>query len=722
LKITTATGCTETKLFTLSPVSNSLAYNKTYTKTSCKDSTGTLNIFPYWGSFPYKVTVNGQNPSDTSFGTFIFKNVKDGIVSIYVKDGNGCEIQRTDILQDSVIFEAKPIYTGSLCSAAGNLILSTYGGTRPLKFQLDGGTFQTDSLFKNVLPGAHKATITDASGCSKSISFFLQSKGLEVSIENVPTLCTDTLVKLKINVVGGQAPYQYRVNGLSQTSNTFSLTSGFYRIDVKDVNGCGDSLFQFITKQRDSLNINTTFTKANCLDSLGILVVKILNSNAAQFIAYQLDDRGYGTSLTFNNVKTGYHFLIARTAEGCVSGTVFYISNNVLTTVPYIKACFKTDTSYLYAPIINANPPYFFSWSNGTTGDRLLVTKPGTYFLTITNSQGCTAITKYDIESCVWAGDTDTSGVVDNKDFLNIGLAYGETGTKRDSSYIWWTGQFSKPWSKQTPALTNYKHIDTNGDGIINASDTTAIIVNWSQRHNLTSPKGNGSSPRGAAPAIYVKIDKITEGPNVLPIIFGESNTQALGVYGLAYSIDFDENIIDENSVYVSFNGSWFGGSDKLGMYKVQDGKVHIALTKTNKINLNGAGQIAQLYFKVKAGKLNQNIVFKTENQIAINANAQEVPTQTQTTNTSVTSSINDTFLAQNVQIYPNPATDILSIEVQNMQLKEVAILDLTGRIIQTYKTENSRFDVPLGQQVAGSYFVKILSDKGVVVKRFVKM
>jgi Secretion system C-terminal sorting domain len=722
LKITTTTGCIETKQFTLSPLSNGLAYNNTYIKTSCKDSTGTLKVYPYWGSFPYKVTVNGLNPSDTSFGTFIFKNVKEGAVSIYVKDGNGCELQRTDVLKDSVIFEAKPIYTGSQCGSAGTLKLSTYGGTRPLKFQLDSGMVQTDSLFKNVLPGAHKALVTDASGCSKSISFFLQTKGLEVSIENVPTLCTDTLVKLKINVVGGQAPFQYIIQGLSQTSNTFSFAEGFCRIVVKDVNGCGDSLMYFVKKPIDSLKISTTLTKAQCLDSLGTLAVKILNSNAAQFVAYELDLRGYGTSLTFNNVKAGYHFLKARTAEGCVSATAFYINDDVLRTVPYIQACFKTDSTYLYAPIIYVAPPYTFSWSNGTTGNRLLVTKPGTYFLTITNSQGCTAITKYDIESCVWAGDTDTSGVVDNKDFLNIGLAYGETGSKRDSSYIWWVGQYSKLWSKQTPALTNFKHIDTNGDGIINASDTTAILFNWSQRHNLTSPKGNGTSPRGVAPSIYVKTDKITEGPNVLPIIFGESNTQALGVYGLAYSIDFDENIIDENSVYVVFNNSWFGNTDKLAMYKVQEGKVHIALTKTNKINLNGAGQIAQLYFKVKAGKLNQNIVFKTENQIAINANAQEVPTQTQTTNTSVTSSINDTFLAQNVQIYPNPASNVLSIEVQNMQLKEVAILDLTGRIIQTYKTENSRFDMPLGQQLAGSYFVKIVSDKGVVVKRFVKM
>jgi hypothetical protein len=723
LKITTVNGCSETRTFTLSPVSSELTYKKIYTKTSCKDSTGTLYVYPYWGTFPYKVTINGLNPSDTTSGAYTFKNVKEGVISIYIKDINGCEFQGTDVLKDSVIFAANPVFTGSNCGSAGTLILTTYGGTRPYKFQLDAGTIQTDSLFKNVLPGAHKAIITDATGCSKSISFVLQTQGLAVSIENVPTLCTDSLVKLKINVVGGQAPFQYIIQGLSQTSNTFSFAEGFCRIVVKDVNGCGDSLLYFVKKTIDSLKISTTLTKAQCSDSLGTLVIKILNSNAAQFVAYELDSRGYGSSLTFKNVKAGYHYLKARTAEGCVSETDVYIYDNILKVNNNERICLYKESATLSPFFYNPPPPnLLYLWSTNSNSSYIIVSKAGNYSVTLTDGQACTTIVNFEVQNCVWAGDTDTSGVVDNKDFLNIGLAYGETGPKRDSSYIWWVGQYSKLWSKQTPALTNYKHIDTNGDGIINASDTTAILFNWSQRHNFTSPKGNGTSPRGVAPAIYVKTDKITEGPNVLPIIFGESAAQALGVYGLAYSIDFDESIIDENSVYVVFNNSWFGNTDKIAMYKVQDGKVHIALTKTNKINLNGAGQIAQLYFKVKTGKLNQNLVFKTENQIAINTNAQEVPTQTQTTNASVTTNISDTFLAQNVQIYPNPASDILSIEVQNMQLKEVEILDLMGRIIQSYKTENMRFDMPLAQQKAGSYFVKIVSDKGAVVKRFVKM
>jgi Secretion system C-terminal sorting domain len=709
--------------FSLLVAQNGVYFYSSFKKQSCKDSIGTLTVIPYNGLKPYRVTVGGQAADvQDSLGSFIFKNIKEKDVIIRVEDNAGVSSEKSVLMRDSTSTSITRFqYFSKPCETVGQLLLYSYGGKPPYKYELDG-VVQRDSNILNVKTGSHSLIVTDLNGCRETINFTLQPKGLLLNVALIPTTCNDTVPQININVTGGQAPYQYYANGFSKASNFFKLNTGTYNIVVKDVNGCSDSSWQYVRQKKDSLIVKTSFIKTNCTDTIGTLMVLSVNSNTSQFVDYQLDNRGYTKDLSFSNVSNGYHIFKARTTEGCILESPINIFTEILSIIPNIKSCFKSDSTFLYAPVSSGFPSYTLKWSDGSNGYRVQVTKPGVYFLTVTNSQGCSAITKYEIESCVWSGDTDTSGLVDNRDFLNIGLAYGENGFKRDTINTFWFGQFSNAWSKQTPALTNYKHIDTNGDGIINASDTMAILQNWSRKHNLVSTNGNGTSPRGVAPPIYVKIDKITEGVNVLPIIFGESASQALGVYGLAYSIDFDENIIEESSVYVIFSGSWFGNNDKIAMYKVQDGKVHIALTKTNKININGAGQIAQLYFKVKAGKLNQNVVFKTENQIAINNNAQELPIQTQTTNASVTTSINDTYLAQSVQIYPNPVSDNLTIETQDLKIKEVAILDLTGRIIQSYKTDNNRLEIPLNQQVAGSYFVKIMTDKGTVVKRFVKI
>jgi hypothetical protein len=699
-----------------------LYFTTLFLKNNCKDSIGTLKITPRGGVRPYKVTVEGKTPNAQDTVHFTFNNIKEGNNTIKIMDNVGTVYQKVDFVQDSNIIVNWYFY-GSQCGSKGNLQINTYGGIPPYKYTLDG-IVTTEAILSNVASGAHSLLVADAAGCTKTITFTLKTNGPNINIDSVPMVCTDTVPQVSIKATGGQAPYKYYVNGVLKTSNFFKLNTGIYTIVVEDANGCSDSIWHYARRSSNDLFVTTTFKKAQCLDSVGTLTITNTTITASQFVDYQLDSRAFSTILTFTNVKKGIHTLKARTTEGCIFTTSFYVWEDVLSVKTLEKICLKKDSVTYLRPTFYEYPKsvVLYAWFNNSNANYLTVAKAGTYSVTLTNTEACSVIVNFEVETCVWAGDTDTSGVVDNRDFLNIGLAYGETGIKRDTVAIYWAGQFSKPWSKQTSTSTNYKHIDTNGDGVINALDTTAILQNWSRMHNLVNPKGNGSSSRGVAPSIYVKTDKITEGVNVLPIIFGDANAQAQNVYGLAYTIDFDENIIDENSLYVAFNNSWFGSNNSLAMYKVEGGKVHIALTKTNKTNLNGSGVIAQLYFKVKTGSLNKNIVFKTENQIAINSNAQEIPTQTQTTNTNVTTGISDKILEQSIQIYPNPASNNLTVEALDLQIREVSIMDMMGRIIRGYKTDNTRFELPLNQQAVGSYFVKILTDKGVVVKRFVKI
>ena len=74
-----------------------------------------------------------------------------------------------------------------------------------------------------------------------------------------------------------------------------------------------------------------------------------------------------------------------------------------------------------------------------------------------------------------------------------------------------------------------------------------------------------------------------------------------------------------------------------------------------------------------------------------------------------------------NCNIYPNPASDILTIATE-LRVKEVSIHDIYGRVVRQQVNETT------GQQVvdvadleAGVYFVNIKTENGNIVKRFVK-
>jgi len=80
-----------------------------------------------------------------------------------------------------------------------------------------------------------------------------------------------------------------------------------------------------------------------------------------------------------------------------------------------------------------------------------------------------------------------------------------------------------------------------------------------------------------------------------------------------------------------------------------------------------------------------------------------------------------------NLNIYPNPSNDKLTIEVENLQgFKNleglVRINNILGEVINTnLKMESGKCEVDLKNYNPGIYFVEIKSDAGVMRKRFVK-
>ena len=81
---------------------------------------------------------------------------------------------------------------------------------------------------------------------------------------------------------------------------------------------------------------------------------------------------------------------------------------------------------------------------------------------------------------CVWTGDTNTDGVVDIRDVLPIGLCMGDIGVPRPNPSMDWYGQHSLDWNSIFGGPDfDVKHVDTDGDGIIESIDTTAISEHY---------------------------------------------------------------------------------------------------------------------------------------------------------------------------------------------------------------------------------------------------
>lgn len=77
-------------------------------------------------------------------------------------------------------------------------------------------------------------------------------------------------------------------------------------------------------------------------------------------------------------------------------------------------------------------------------------------------------------------------------------------------------------------------------------------------------------------------------------------------------------------------------------------------------------------------------------------------------------------FLKQQLKVYPNPVKDMLSIDCQGIQIENLKIFDLRGRIV--YEKDNNISDqISLAGLKSGVYILQINSTAGIIKKKLIK-
>ncbi len=333
----------------------------------------------------------------------------------------------------------------------------------------------------------------------------------------------------------------------------------------------------------------------------------------------------------------------------------------------------------------------------------------------------------------VWPGDTDHNGIANHQDLLNIGLAYNATGLERGSfGNLEWKPNRIEDWQSNTPlTLLNYKHIDADGNGVIEALDTAAIIRNWGK----TTPWYEAPVDEGivrfesnvGAPLFVAAREEVRPGKNTFDVILGTTEDPAEEIYGLAFSIFYEYEGIDSEKAYAAFGSTWLGtvGDNLLTLQRndPENNRIDIAMTRIDGRNISGEGIIASLHLTIEDIILLEGdnmIQFRVENITAIDVNEEAVPTaatpstviiQQQTTPT--TEILNE----YNIEIFPNPATNYLLIRNQGTDIEKITILTPQGRVLRQMNFEKKIY---LDKLDAGLYFIKLEAQGQAVFKPFI--
>ena len=344
-----------------------------------------------------------------------------------------------------------------------------------------------------------------------------------------------------------------------------------------------------------------------------------------------------------------------------------------------------------------------------------------------------------DFNDCVFPGDANKDGTVNIFDALNLGIGYNAVGEVRPNAAIEPNLQAAFDWDLNTLLDLNFKHLDCNGDGLVDAEDFVAIDQNYQRitqnKTFETSPSFPEISLKFAADTLYfnpsqTKIEilaNLSVGNSIMPID---------NFYGLAFSFNYNNPLIKSiqtNYIPNAFFGdtATFFTEDK---FLENDQQYGFAITKTDQTNVTGEGDIAVVSFILELDILDgrsQVLELDLNELTPIDSNGEEIPVSIPSDTTRVVL-IFDENLSVNTeehltdnqfQIYPNPANDFLVIDLAkaiNLVDNKVEIFNTLGQRVWMKSLSQHQNNLDISTLITGVYWVKIYTENGVGVQEIV--
>lgn len=742
---TDANGCSDIATVFLtepSAVSTTVASTIAPTAGNCN---GTITFSATGGNAPYAWN-GGSGPQASSTVT----NLCAGNHTVTATDINGCATTITHTLNNCNL-NIFAINNNVLCfgGTSGSIDITVNSGQAPYTYSWIGGSNNTSSptfSINNLSADSYAITVNDANGCDTVFNIIIN--------EPLPLTLTPQILSnfngsaiscpsesdggVGVVATGGSGGITYLWSpGNLTTADITNIPAGTYCVTVTDGQGCSDDTCITIT---DPVPLAATHTQTDIschgLTDGEITVSAVAGTGTLGASGYEYNITGPGqtgnvfTALSaWNNLTAGIYTVDIRDGNNCEE----QLSISIAEPSPLAVTISHNDASAigvcdgdLTINVTGGTAPYSYNINNGapTVLNTLTNLCAGQYDVIVIDANGCTGadtiILQVNGASCVWPGDANSDNITNNFDILPIGLHHGDVGNIRPNANLNYNCQPSPDWGTGISGnvAIDIKHVDTDGNAVINDADTNAIILNWSQTHLKSN---TWTSHTGVE--IYIDTAVVNPGDTIsLPVIL-TSSTPTNG-YGVAFTINYDPVGIDSSSARFDFGTSWLGtiGNDMIGIQKdfYNTGEIEVGMTRIDHNSIGGnGGIIGHVHFTIKDDVLpksnNIRLDFNISDVRFIDQNGVEIPVTPLPSQILVTD-INLNVEAINnptntIKVFPNPTRDWLHIRSNQGILDYIQVCDLTGKVVlQQDNLSSNHTDLDLSKLENGLYIITIQS------------
>ncbi len=474
-----ANGCSIVRSYDIDEPA-ALSLNANTTAPDCNaTATGSISLNVSGGTLPY--TYLWSNFSTTSS----VSGLSSGTYVVIVTDGNGCTISDSYTLVDPTGVNVTVNIVDASCNGStnGSITLSVSGGTPG--YDIIWSTGATTQNISSLAAGSYSVTVEDQNGCSFVGTYNIgEPSAITVTSNVVNANCTGSVRgSIDITVTGGTPGYTYSWSNGAATQDIANLLAGTYTVTITDNAGCSAS-FSFGVSQTNGLAVTGTATNISCNGSNNGSVVTIV-TGATLPVSYAWSNGA--TTPNIFNLSAGTYNVTVTDAQGCIAVETFTITQPNAINIALLNItdanCALMQTGSISVNVTGGTGTLSYSWSNGATTQNISNLSGGTYILVVTDANGCSATSTYNVDdpsapsaSVTVITNVSCSGAANGA--VTVSVSGGNPGY----SFAWSNGATTQNISGLSAGVYNLTITDQNNCtyqlGIL-INEPNAIVINF---------------------------------------------------------------------------------------------------------------------------------------------------------------------------------------------------------------------------------------------------
>ena len=677
------------------------------------------------GKAPFYYDFNNQGYSSA----LVFDNLLNGTYQLKVIDSNLCEFSSPAVVINMVEPTALNVdVVGTSCSLDNGQVKITgvVGGLPPYLYNFDSTGYKSDVTYLNLKPKTYKLSVKDANGCMFNANELTVTGQIGISAIAYTTkdvICAAATGQLNIGeVTGGKAPFTYNFNnlGFSNKTNYSGLNFGTFTLIVKDSNNCTYNapsvvLNNFVAPSAAVLTIKGEI----CSGSNGELAIGAITGGKAPYL-YNFNNWGWTVTSTYSNLAAGNYNLIIKDANDCFfNAPLVKITDSKITAVTVTSKdanCSTPNGEVNITKVTGGKAPYNYNFKNlgYTTTANYPGLTGGVYSLSVKDSEGCI----FDANDIVLNDQPGPSGVsLVSKDAScsadNGSVSIGAvTSGKAPYQYNFNNAGFNATLSYSGLKAALYKLVvkDANGclynspDILINSNTAPTAVAVTSNDEICSLANGQvtiGNVTGGTSPYMFnLNNMGYTTSKSYSNIAGGNISLIVKDANDCIFSAPtvFIKNIKPEEVTFTSTMPGCRASNGQVNLGEVTGGKAPYTFSFNS-----SAFDVNKTFLNLKAGTYKLSV--KDANSCLYNA-----PVVVIEDSCEILSGIMESYNNSGVSVYPNPATDFLTVKIAKLQNASILLYDLTGKVVLSSSLGLATNSLDISGLDKGFYVYKIIS------------